>query len=125
MTTVYVVTETRGDTWEGDSYVRGVYASQEAATQAETYLRVNRIPDDTEILVMEVLETFTPETLDIERSTAMTTPDEFATDASQPSPEAEPVPAPAPEPAYVVVSRDQVEEYASKGYRPGYVMLRP
>jgi OmpA-OmpF porin, OOP family len=48
-----------------------------------------------------------------------------------PAPEPAPVPEPpAPVPAdvpapYVVVPLVQVDEYESKGYQPGYVMLRP
>jgi hypothetical protein len=52
----------------------------------------------------------------------------FAPLPEPPAPEPAQVPeppAPEPEPAYVVVPRDQVDEYAMKGYQPGYVMLRP
>lgn len=45
--------------------------------------------------------------------------------APEPAPEPAAEPAAAPEPAYVIVPRDQVEEYASRGYQPGYAMIRP
>lgn len=58
-------------------------------------------------------------------------PDPAPVPVAPPAPAPEPArmwttaPEPAPEPPFVVVGKDEVEEYATKGYRPGYVMLRP
>lgn len=50
---------------------------------------------------------------------------EVAPEPEQSAPDPSPELAQPEEALYVVVGRDEVEAYASMGYQPGYVMLRP
>ena len=59
----------------------------------------------------------TAETGPVQETTPVQEPEAAAAE-----PEAPPA---APEPDFVVVPRDQVDDYASHGWQVGYAMLRP
>lgn len=63
---VWIVTETIGMTLEGDTEIRGVYASEEAAKAAEAALggRKGHWPDDLGVGEYEVQEDFHAERIE-------------------------------------------------------------